>query len=223
MNTAKDLITEVQKDISHEKIMNFLINYGKYIVTSILLFLLGFSIYIYLHNESVNKQKSYAEEYQNIFISNSITLNKEHVIENYITKTKSTIFEYLATLHYSKLLAENNQVNKSIELLLPLSEKKQFPEIANLSLVLASEISITKQAKNYREPIIKAMTKKIAKNDKSIPHFYIMQIMLISLMIEEGQLDNAKNLLKTMDDNAPPNISLLRNTLSNTIFTKTNA
>ncbi len=223
MNTAKDLISEVQKDISHERIMNFLINYGKYIVTFILLFLLGFSIYIYFHNESINKQKSYAEEYQNLFINKPITLNKEHVIESYIKKTKSTVFEYLATLHYSKLLAENNQVNKSIELLLPLSDKKQFPEMSNLSLVLASEISITKPAKNYRETIIKAITKKIAKNDKSVPHFYIMQIMLISLMIEEGQLDNAKNLLKTMDENVPPNITLLRNTLSNTIFTKTNA
>lgn len=223
MNTAKDLITEVQKDITQEKIMSFLINYGKYIITLILMFLLGFSVYIYLHNESINKQKLYAEEYQNIFVNTRVSLNKQNLIEQYISKTKSTVFEYLATLHYAKLLAENNQVDKSTELLLALSEKKLFPEMANLSLVLASEISITKQAKNYRNLIIKALTKKIEKNDKGVPHFYIMQIMLISLMIEDGQLENAKNLIKTMDDNVPPNISLLRNTLSNTIFTKTNA
>jgi hypothetical protein len=220
MENSTDLIKEIQQDITQEKIIKLLLKYGKHIIVTIVLFLLAFSIYTYFKDQNIRKQKLFAEEYQSIFLNNPISLKQAPQIEDYIAKTNSTIFEYLATFYYSKLLAANNNVNQSLEMLLSLSKKNTFPEISNLSLLLASEIAIEKHDTLHRSQLISALSTKLKTNDKAIPHFYIMQIMLINLLLEDEKQEEAKEAIKKIETNVPSNISLLRNMLSNTIFTK---
>lgn len=222
MNTTKDIVDEVKEDIHNERIITLIRNYGKHILVAIITFILAFSIYVYINNQNINKQKKYAEEYQSIFLTSSPSLKEEKSIEKYIKKTNGTIFEYLASFQYAKLLADDKQQNKALDMLLNLSEKNLFPEMSNLALVQASEIIIQTKTTSHRNKVIMQLSSKIDKNDKKIPHFYIMQIMLIQLLIDDGNLKSAKEAFKKMDnyDMLPPNIRLLQDMLSNIIFTK---
>lgn len=222
MKNTTDIIDEVKQDITNERTMRIIRNYGKHIITAIVIFIVAFSIYIYMGDRVVDKQKALAEEYQNIFLNSPPSIEKQTVIENYIKKTEDNIFEYLATFQYAHMLAKNNQATKSIEMLLALAVKNKFVEMSNLALVQASEIIIEQSAANHRDKTIALLSSKIEDNNSKTPHFYIMQIMLAQLLIDKGELKAAQALLKKMDNSnmLPPNIKLLRNMLSNTIFTK---
>lgn len=222
MKKTTDIIDEVKQDISSERTINIIRNYGKHIVATIALFIIAFSIYIHFNDRAVDKQKDLAEEYQAIFLNSSPTMAQKETIEKFIKKTDNNIFEYLATFQYANILAKNNQSNKAAELLLSLSEKKKFTEMSNLALVHASEIIITKSSAGYRDKAISLLSSRVGGNNDKTPHFYIMQIMLAQLMIEKDELKSAQEILKQMNNNAtlPQNIKLLKNMLSNTIFTK---
>ncbi len=222
MKNTTDIIDEVKQDISNERTMNIIRNYGKHIITAIVVFIVAFSIYMYMGNRVIDKQKALAEEYQAIFLNSPPSIEKQTTIENYIKKTEDNIFEYLATFQYAHILSKNNQATQSIEILLALAEKNKFAEMSNLALVQASEIIIEKSATGHRDKTISLLSSRIEDNNSKTPHFYIMQIILAQLLIDKGELKAAKELLKKMDNGTPlpPNIKLLRNMLSNTIFTK---
>ena len=93
MNNTTDIINEVKQDISSERTINFIRNYGKHIIAVIMIFIMSFSIYIYMNDKSIDKQKALAEEYQNIFLNTHPSIEKHVAIEKYIKKTKNNIFE----------------------------------------------------------------------------------------------------------------------------------